>query len=166
MLSSRKHSLSLRATGSTKNDNTTSTAPLGLIARRVCIVEENIGAVRATVEGSNTHTCTYTKQAFIYDKFTGTDYVNNFLGYGYCLLFITTTEQDHKLIATHPRHAVICSDRGLQCRGHLTQNNIAFRVASCVIHRFESVQVNVKHTVITRALGSFKQQWAKSTPIQ
>lgn len=79
-----------------ENDNAASTMPLSLVARRVCIVKENISAVGATVEGSYTHTGPYAKQAVINYKLTCTDDINDLLGHSHCLLFITTMEQDEQ----------------------------------------------------------------------
>ena len=79
-----------------ENDNAASTMPLSLVARRVCIVKENISVASATIEGSYTHAGPYAKQAVINYKLTCTDDINDLLGHSHCLLFITTMEQDEQ----------------------------------------------------------------------
>ena len=69
---------------------------LGLIARRVCIVEKNISTVSSTIEGSYPNAGPYAKQAVINYKLTCTDDINDLLGHSHCLLFITTMEQDEQ----------------------------------------------------------------------
>ena len=54
-------------------------------------------------------------------------------------------KQQHKLIATQPRQRVIAAQHALEAFGHLHQQLVAHGVAVRVIHRLETVQIDVGH---------------------